>query len=188
MGHPRRTTVTGKSAAVRPFTGGHGLEWAQSFRGMPDAYDIAWSADGTFIAASGTDGEVVVWSAADRRSRFLRGHEKLRAVRSLAWHPDNLLLATSADDMTVRFWDVMATTSEVFCTLDSRPKGIAWSPDGSQLAIGSEDGRIGIWDVWTTPGSLEAMTSGKVGVHGITEGASRGAAGTRGGDGLRVAC
>jgi WD40 repeat protein len=146
MRHPRRTTVTAKSAAVRPFTGGHGLEWTQSFRGMPDAYDIAWSADGAFIAASGTDGEVVVWSAADRRSRFLRGHEKQRAVRSLAWHPNNLLLATSADDMTVRFWDVMATTSEVFCTLDSRPKGIAWSPDGSQLAIGAEDGRIGIWD------------------------------------------
>jgi hypothetical protein len=40
---------------------------------------------------------------------------------------------------------------------------------------------------WTAPGSLEAVISGKVGVHGITEGASRGAAGTRGGDGLRAA-
>jgi Transposase DDE domain len=28
-------------------------------------------------------------------------------------------------------------------------------------------------DVWTAPGSLEAATSGKVGVHGIQEAASR---------------
>ena len=27
--------------------------------------------------------------------------------------------------------------------------------------------------IWTTPGSLEAVTSGKVGAHGITEAASR---------------
>ena len=32
---------------------------------------------------------------------------------------------------------------------------------------------------WTTPGSLEAVTSGKVGAHVITEAASRRAAGTR---------
>jgi hypothetical protein len=28
-------------------------------------------------------------------------------------------------------------------------------------------------DSWTAPGSLEAVTSGKVGVHGIQEAASR---------------
>jgi hypothetical protein len=37
---------------------------------------------------------------------------------------------------------------------------------------------------WTAPSFLEAVTSGKVGTHGITEAAPRRAAGTCGGDGL----
>ncbi len=37
---------------------------------------------------------------------------------------------------------------------------------------------------WTAPAFLEAVTSGKVGTHGIWEGAPRGAAGTGGEDGL----
>jgi hypothetical protein len=40
---------------------------------------------------------------------------------------------------------------------------------------------------WTAPGSLEAVTSGKVGAHGIQEAASRRAAGTGSKHGLRVA-
>jgi predicted nuclease of predicted toxin-antitoxin system len=37
---------------------------------------------------------------------------------------------------------------------------------------------------WTTPSFLEAVISGKVGIHAITEAAPRRAAGTRSGDGL----
>ena len=30
-----------------------------------------------------------------------------------------------------------------------------------------------VWDLWTAPSFLEAVTSGKVGTHGITEAAPR---------------
>lgn len=52
------------------------------------------------------------------------------------------------------------------------------------VAIAEQDEKA----YWATPGSMEAVTSGKVGAHGITEAASRGAAGTRCGNGLRAAC
>src|SRR5271169_334634 len=72
---------------------GHGLEWVQSFSGPPDAFDVAWSADGTFLAASGTKGDVTVWSAEGHTSWVL-------AVR-FSLNGDFL---ASASDSEVRLW------------------------------------------------------------------------------------
>ncbi len=57
------------------------------------------------------------------------------------------MLATGSNDRTVRFWDVDAGVSHLFCTLNAEVKGVAWSPDGNELAITEAAGGIGIWDV-----------------------------------------
>ena len=127
--------------------GSPGLEWVRSFEGAPDAYGIDWSADGAFMAATGTEGGVTVWSAADDRPRSLTGHDASMSVMGLAWHPSHSTLATASDDQTVRLWDVSAGTSGPFCTLEAAAKGVAWSPDGSRLAVTDNNGMISIWDV-----------------------------------------
>lgn len=123
------------------------LEWAQSFESLPEAYDIAWSADGKLLAATGPDGEVTIWSPTDGIPRYLEGHDRSKFVMSLAWHPNRSMLATGSNDGTVRFWDVDAGVSHRFCTLNVEVKGVAWSPDGNELAVTEEAGGIGIWDV-----------------------------------------
>jgi hypothetical protein len=50
------------------------MAWAQSFEGAPDAFDIAWSADGTFLAASGAYGKVAVWDeSSGHQQSFVSG-------------------------------------------------------------------------------------------------------------------
>jgi len=126
-----------------PPAGVPGLEWVQSFRGLPNAHDTAWSADGAFLATTGSDGEVTVWSASDGHRRRLRGHKESKGVMSLAWFPGQPVLATGSDDGTVRLWDLVANTSRVFCTLENGIWGVAWSPNGDRLALGDYKGGVG---------------------------------------------
>jgi small GTP-binding protein len=68
-------------------------------------------------------------------------------VNNVAWSPDGLLLASSADDSTIKIWDVNAATE--LRTLRGHHSGInniAWHPSGHILASGSLDGTILIWD------------------------------------------
>ncbi len=139
MSHPRQKRT--ESAGVA------GLEWVQCFQDLPDPYDIAWSADGAFMASTGTHGAVTIWSTAGGFPRHLEGHSKSHPVIGLAWHPSHLVLATGSDDGTVRFWNVAANTSHVFCTLNEGVRGVAWSPDGGQLAVTDCGGGISIWNV-----------------------------------------
>ena len=140
-----RTQQGNGSPPADSTVGMRGLEGVQSFKGMPDAYDIAWSADGAFLAAVGLKGEVTVWSATDRRPRSLKGHNKSEPVKALAWHPRNPVLATGSEDGTVRLWDA-GGASRLLCEPGAKVRGVAWSPDGSRLAVAEAGGGIGIWD------------------------------------------
>src|SRR5262249_57583350 len=79
-----------------------------------DAYSVAFSSDGKFLAAAGADGVVRLYGLGGRRPEGpyeLKGHPK---VYPLAFSPDGKTLA-SADhaeegqrNNTIRLWDVSA--------------------------------------------------------------------------------
>jgi len=123
-----------------------GLEQMQSFEGAPDAYDIAWSADGALLGAVGTGGQVTVWSASDRIMFSPEGYDTDESVWSLAWHPKRPLLAAGSADGIVRLWDLDTRASRQFCQLNGVVRSLTWSPDGDRLAIAEDEGSIGIWD------------------------------------------
>ncbi len=129
-----------------PSAAAPGVTRAESFNDMPGAYDIAWSADGSFLAAAGDEGKVTAWSMADHRPRALKGHADTGDVVCLAWHPHNLTLATAGDDGTVRLWEMNAGTSRLFCEHEVPVKGVAWSPDGTRLAITDIGARVSVRD------------------------------------------
>jgi WD40 repeat protein len=79
---------------------------------------VAWSADGTRIAAGSPSGEVRVWSAPDGK-RICVLKEKLPPVFALAFAPDGARLAVAGADGNVRFFD--PAKGDLLTTFDAVP-------------------------------------------------------------------
>jgi WD40 repeat protein len=92
--------------------------WAASLDDY--AIDLAWSPDGSLLAAASAAGGITLFDAATGAVRqALAGHED--GANCLAWSPDGALLATGGQDGCVRFWSA-ATGAQ---TAEAR-LGTAW--------------------------------------------------------------
>ena len=129
-------------------TSGRALEgWrAEREEGGP-LRKLAWSADGSRLAAAGRDGVVELWDAVNRALLAPPGEGTEARLTSLAWSTGGDRLAAGWDDGSLRVWD-----GETGLPLDSQPAGhedaitgLAWSPDGRTLASGSEDRTARLW-------------------------------------------
>src|SRR5205807_2107739 len=72
------------------------------------------------------------------------------SVRSLTVSPDGKLLASAAQDWTVRLWD--GATGKEKIALKGHPEGaqsVVFSPDGKLLASAGGDKVVRVWDVAT---------------------------------------
>ena len=162
------------SALVSP-----GLSLVRSYKDLPErAFCIAWSADGSFLAAScggaladSQGGKISTWSVATDQRRILHNSVQSKSVIGLAWHPVRSVLAFAGKAGQVYVRDLNSGESSQSFSLHKgvagkQVRGLAWSPDGSMLAVtdmgdsaGSvpDDGPIpegarggiGIWDIQT---------------------------------------
>jgi dipeptidyl aminopeptidase/acylaminoacyl peptidase len=67
---------------------------------------------------------------------------------SVAWSPDDELLATASIDGTARIWS--SRTGDLLAVLDHQQKwvlSVAFSPDGRRIATGRADGVTTIWEL-----------------------------------------
>lgn len=108
---------------------------------------VAFSPDGSLLAAASLDGLVVVYDVATRTPvTKLEGHAL--PVRSLAWTPDSSLLLTASDDTSANVYDV--SRAGLVCALSGHTSwvlGCACSPDGRSVATSSSDRSVKIWDI-----------------------------------------
>ncbi|SMC85411.1 helix-turn-helix domain-containing protein [Lentzea albidocapillata] len=81
---------------------------------------LAFSPDGTTVAAGTTDDVIRVWDVSDPRNPQVRAvlHGHTERVWGVGFAPDNRTLATTGADRTVRVWDidVEATAARVCAT------------------------------------------------------------------------
>ena len=105
-----------------------------------------------YIEAIDTEGNVgradfELWEISPQHIATLEGHT---SVQSVSFSPDGKMLASGAEDNTVKLWDV--ATGENTATLEEHTSwisSVAFSPDGATLASGSGDRTIKLWDVAT---------------------------------------
>jgi WD40 repeat protein/tRNA A-37 threonylcarbamoyl transferase component Bud32 len=122
--------------------GSHVLSMAFS----PDALRLA-TGDGGALAegGAGRDNTARVWDArTGERLLECKGHTG--AVRSVAFSPDGLRLATGSFDQTARVWDARSGDKLLECSHTNAVCSVAFSPDGLRLATGSWDHTARVWD------------------------------------------
>ena len=108
---------------------------------------LAFSPQGTKLAAGSADGTIRVWDrSTGREVKKLKGHQE--RVNSLSFSPDGRMLAAGSWNKTVLLWEV--ATGRQLRRLEGHAHwvdALAFSPDGSYLASGSGDSTILIWDL-----------------------------------------
>ena len=100
------------------------------------AIDLAWSQDGSLLAAASAAGPIALLAAADgARTHLLPGHAD--GSNGLAWQPgDSRLLASGGQDGAVRFWDATAGQHTATAALgDAWIEHIAWAAGSAETPL-----------------------------------------------------
>lgn len=110
---------------------------------------LAWSPDGTRVAATCGDKTIRIWSTATRR---LSATYRFRSPWSshIAWSADSRYLASAHSDHTAQVWDT--STGVPIVTYHGHTESIryvAWSPDGTRVASASNDRTVQVWEALT---------------------------------------
>jgi WD40 repeat protein len=111
---------------------------------------LCYMPDGKTIASVGVDQTLRLWdSHSGVHRRTLDNH--VGTINGVSVQPvvskqSPPVVATIAEDRTVRFWQPSIGRLVRFARLPSVPRSLVWSTDGSRLLVGCNDGRIRIID------------------------------------------
>jgi serine/threonine protein kinase len=110
---------------------------------------LAFSPDGSLLAASTGDGQVWIEDVTTGQSTSTLGGEGGEfSLNSVAFSPDGSMLVTGGQDNKVKVWD--ATTGELLHTLVGHiddVNSVAFSPSGSYIVSGAADGTVRVWGI-----------------------------------------
>ncbi len=133
---------------------------------------VAIAADGLRVATASSDCTFRTWDAVTGKPLVAWGGETLldragresrrtdrhhgRAVTTVAFSPDDRLVATASSDMTAGLWD--SRSGRQLRRLVGHTdfvQSVAFSPDGRFLVTGSADGTARLWNASETDGMTE---------------------------------
>ena len=114
---------------------------------------------GDVLVTACIDGEVGVWNAESGQEIARRKVDLPRAARSLAFSPDDSLVAVGFDSGRVRVFKAPAyEEAGPLVGTQAELTDVRFSGDGNYLAVASQDGTVRIWR--TADRSLHALVSG----------------------------
>jgi eukaryotic-like serine/threonine-protein kinase len=130
---------------------------------------ITVTTDGTRVATASSDCTFRLWDAETADPLLAWGGEPIfgpawrnvrrtdrhhaRAVRAVAFSPDQRLLATASSDLTAGLWDTRSGRElRRFIGHTGYVQSVAFSPDGRLLITGSTDGTARLWNASETDG------------------------------------
>jgi RNA polymerase sigma factor (sigma-70 family) len=106
---------------------------------------LAFSPDGTTLAATGSRESLHFWDLATGNDRLATPDAHLGALTGLACLLDGKTLVSGAWDRTVRIWDLTTGRSTRILPHDRWVQSLAVSADGSWLATGAASGKVRLW-------------------------------------------
>jgi len=110
---------------------------------------LAFSPNGTHVAAGMTNGELFLWSLKGWELRYrIAGHSDM--IWSVSFSADGSLLATGSEDQMACVWDV--ASGECLLSLsahDGWVKSVCFLNGDTQLATAGHDAKVRLWDITT---------------------------------------
>jgi WD40 repeat protein len=107
---------------------------------------VAIASDGRRLAARPWNGNIGLWQLPEGTQVSLLPTDS--KVISLAFSTDSSLLASGAQDGSIKLWD--SSTGQLLATLVGHMNwvaGVAFSPDGMRLLSTSADGTLRVWGI-----------------------------------------
>ncbi len=106
---------------------------------------VAFSPDGSYIAAGSLDGKIYLW---DNEGKLVRKLEAQEGVLSISFTHDSKLLAGCGYDDTTKVWDV-ASGKELFYRNGHKKSvlRVIFSPDDQRLVTIGMDQTLKIWEM-----------------------------------------
>lgn len=103
--------------------------------------DLAWSPDGSQVAAASAAGPITLFSGRDGSKRHeLPGHEG--GSNTIAWRPGSGILASGGQDGSVKLWDSDAGQHTGTASIGRAwVEHLAWRPEGSVPILAASAGR-----------------------------------------------
>jgi WD40 repeat protein len=118
-----------------------------SWQSSMPCFRLALSNDGKVVASGSECGSIFLWEIdTGKLIKTLVGHTL--TSMDVAFHPQDLLLASSSCDTTIKLWDLL--TGECIHTLTEHTQfvfSVKFSPLGDRLVSSSFDTSIKVWDV-----------------------------------------
>ena len=113
------------------------------------AADLAFSPDGTTLAALGRDGAIHLIDPTTRQD--IRHSAPVGSGMALAWSPDGQQLVTAGADGTIQLFDAanLTAASRTTDVATTTANDVAWSSDGSTIAVTNNDGLLVLLDATT---------------------------------------
>jgi WD40 repeat protein len=110
---------------------------------------VAFSPDNEVLATGHDDGQVRLWTTADRDLvRELPAHP--RPVSAVAFSPDGKRLATAGEDKLIHFWeDSIGQKLGTLTGHTDRIPALLWHPDGNRFYSAGWDTTVRVWDCST---------------------------------------
>ena len=122
-----------------------------------ESYVTSVVVSGNQLISGGYDGQLIWWDIKNNKKvRSLLAHQ--RWIRKLALNPTGTMLATVADDMICRVWEVDSGKNVLELRghepltpthFQSMLFSVCWSADGHKIATADKVGHVVIWDVRT---------------------------------------
>jgi WD40 repeat protein len=136
-------------------------------------FALAFTPDGTRLAAACGDGQVRFWDVAGRAAVEVPGFKAHgNEVWAVAFGPDGTRLASGGNDGHVRVWDLEGDRHRELLTLPEAVCGsLAFSPDGHLLATAGT--HVSLYEVpagtrrhcWEFPGHVHSVAFSPNGAH-----------------------
>lgn len=105
---------------------------------------VAFSANGKYLATGGMDGYVKIWEA--ETGKIAANLEGPNEVIWIQWHPRGNIILAGAQDGSAWMWAANGQVMQVFSGHTGAVTCGGFTPDGKVVVTGSEDFTVIVWD------------------------------------------